>query len=72
MDIKKRKYNLIQKLMNVEDKDILKTLEEILYQEENAQEELSDNIQKELDGRLKAYKKNPEQAIDWEEVKKTW
>ena len=73
MDLATRKYNFIQELINNVDKEnILEALEKVLKQKKEEHQELSDEIKQELDSRLTSYHKNPDDVLDWEEVKNDW
>ena len=73
MDLATRKYNFIQELINNVDKEnILEALEKVLKQKKEENQELSDEIKQELDNRLASYHKNPDDVLDWEEVKNDW
>jgi len=73
MDLATRKYNFIQELINNVDKEnILEALEKVLKQKKEENQELSDEIKQELDSRLASYHNNPDDVLDWEEVKNDW
>jgi len=73
MDLATRKYNFIQELINNVDKEnILEALEKVLKQKKEEHQELSDEIKQELDNRLTSYNNNPDDVLDWEEVKNDW
>lgn len=73
MDLATRKYNFIQEFINNVDKEnILEALEKVLKQKKDEHQELSDEIKQELDSRLTSYDNNPDDVLDWEEVKKDW
>ena len=73
MDLATRKYNFIQELINNVDKEnILEALEKVLNQKKEEHQELSEEIKQELDSRLTSYLNNPDDVLDWEEVKNDW
>lgn len=73
MDLATRKYNFIQEFINNVDKEnILEALEKVLKQKKDEHQELSDEIKQELDSRLTSYDNNPDDVLDWKEVKKDW
>ena len=72
MDLDVRKYKFIKELLRVESDDVMDKLERILGQERDYAEELSPEHKAELDRRLKAYENNPQDFLNWEEVKKDW
>jgi len=72
MDLEARKYNFIQELFNV-DKDVIMTaLERVIKQEKEEHQEISALHKKELDNRLESYKNNPNDVLDWKDVKDNW
>jgi len=72
MDLQTRKYNFIQELFNVNRESIMDTLERVLKQEKSEYQEISTAHKKELDSRLESYKENPQDILDWENVKQNW
>lgn len=72
MDLATRKYRFIQELINVDKESVLETLEKVLKQNKEENQELSDEIKQELDSRLAGYRNNPDDVLDWEEVKNDW
>ncbi len=66
MDLDNRKYDIIQKLTKVTDKEILKKIEDILSSD------ISDFQKKELDKRIESFEKAPEDLLDWESFKESW
>ncbi|MCG2431923.1 MULTISPECIES: addiction module protein [Aequorivita] len=72
MDLKTRKYNFIQELFKIDKEKVMTALERVLKQEIEEQLEISKAHKKELDSRLKSFKDNPEDVLDWEEVKRDW
>lgn len=71
MDLEARKYNFIQELFSI-DKKIMTTLERVLKQEKEVHQEISTTNKKALDERLESYKNNPNDILDWEDVKHDW
>jgi len=72
MDLEARKYNFIQELFSIDKDKIMTTLERVLKQEKEEHQEISTIHKKELDSRLKSYKKNPVDVLDWKDVKNDW
>lgn len=72
MDLVERKYHLIQYVMNVERESTIDTLERFLKREKEENQEISEQHKNELDNRLKNYKSNPNDVLDWKDVKNNW
>jgi len=72
MDLEARKYNFIQELFNVDRESIMDTLESVLKKEKEEHQEISTANKKILDERLESYKNNPDDLLDWEDVKNDW
>lgn len=72
MDLQLRKYNFIQQLVDVEKESIIDALERVLKREKEEHQEISTAHKKELDKRLKSYKENPNDVLNWEAVKNDW
>lgn len=72
MDLEARKYNFIQELFSIDKEKIMTTLERVLKQEKEEHQEISTAQKKELDNRLESYKNNPNDVLDWEDVKRDW
>ncbi|HLS30346.1 MAG TPA: addiction module protein [Flavobacteriaceae bacterium] len=72
MDLKARKYNFIQELFKVDKEKVMTALERVLKQETEEHLEISKAHKKELDKRLKSYKDNPDDVLDWKEVRRDW
>lgn len=72
MDLEARKYNFIQELFNIDKESIMTTLERVLKQEKEEYQEVSETNKKKLDTRLASYKKNPNNTLDWADVKQNW
>ncbi len=72
MDLEARKYNFIQELFSIDKENIMTTLEHVLKKEKEEHQEISIAQKKELDGRLESYKNNPDDVLDWEDIKQDW
>jgi predicted secreted Zn-dependent protease len=72
MDLATRKYNFIQELVNIDKESIIDALEQVLKREKEEHQEISTAHKKELDQRLESYRNNPQDLLDWEDVKKDW
>ncbi|MCL6461883.1 MAG: addiction module protein [Flavobacterium micromati] len=72
MDLETRKYNFIQELFSIDKETIMTPSEFVLKQEKEKNQEVSPAHKKELDSRLDSYKDNPEDVLDWEDVKSNW
>ena len=71
MDLAARKYNFIQEIFNLEN-DTFEKLEKILKKEKVEKTAISAEHKMELDKRLEEYRKNPENLLNWDEVKEEW
>lgn len=71
MDLATRKYNFIRELIDIDKESIIEALERVLKQIRE-EETLDDALKQELDNRLFAYQDNPEDLLDWEDVKNDW
>lgn len=72
MDLEARKYNFIQELFTIEKESVIATLERVLKREKEEHQEISTEHKKELDNRLESYKNNPNDVLDWKDVKENW
>ncbi len=72
MNLEARKYHFIQQLFSIDKESIIDTLERVLKREKEAHQEISTAHKKELDNRLESYKNNPNEVLDWEDVKNDW
>ncbi len=72
MDLEARKYHFIKELFSVEKESIIDTLERVLKREKEAYQDVPVEHKKELDKRLKSYKNNPDDVLDWKDVKNNW
>ncbi|SHF72457.1 Putative addiction module component [Salegentibacter echinorum] len=66
MDLKTRKYDLIQKLTKITDEQVIEDIEQILVHD------ITSAQKKELNSRIKSFEKNPEDVLDWDSFKETW
>lgn len=72
MNLATRKYYFIQELMNIDKESVMDALERIIKREKEEHQDLSPELKKELDYRLKLYRENPEDVLDWDEIKESW
>lgn len=72
MDLEARKYHFIQELFTIERESVIDTLERVLKREKEEYQEISTEHKKELDNRLESYKNNPNDVLDWKDVKENW
>lgn len=72
MDLEARKYHFIQELFTIERESVIESLERVLKREKEEHQEISTAHQKELDNRLESYKNNPNDVLDWKDVKENW
>lgn len=72
MDLEVRKKRFAKELFSIENENILATLERVLKREKEVLQEISANHKKELDNRMDNYKQNPDDVLDWENVKNDW
>lgn len=72
MDLEARKYHFIQELFNIKKESIIDALERVLKQEKEEHQEISTAHKKELDNRLESYRENPDDVLDWKDVKNDW
>lgn len=70
MNLETRKYNLIQGLINVNNEEVVSELELVL--DKHKADGISVSHKKILDNRLRSYKDNPENVLDWNDVKNDW
>lgn len=71
MDLAARKYHFIQEIFNIDKESIIDALERVLkHEKENLK--ISTAHKKELDTRLESYKNNPDDVLNWEDVKGDW
>jgi hypothetical protein len=71
MDLAARKYSFIEEIFNVEN-DTFEKLEKILKQDKIEKIGVPTEHKVVLDERLEAYKKNPQELLDWDEIKNEW
>lgn len=72
MDLATRKYNFIQELVNVDKESIIEALERVLKQEKEKHQKISVAHKNELNKRLESYQNNPDDLLEWEDVKNDW
>ena len=72
MDLEARKYNFIQELFSISKESSMSVLERVLKREKEEYQEISTAHKKELDNRLESYKNNPNDVLDWKDVKENW
>lgn len=72
MDLEARKYQFIQELFKIDKEQVMTALERVLKREKEEYQEITAAHKKELDSRLESYKKNPNDLLDWEEIKADW
>lgn len=70
-DLSARKYSFIEEIFSIED-DTFEKLEIFLKNERSDRMHISSEHKNELDKRLNTYRKNPEDLLDWDSVKKDW
>lgn len=70
-DLLARKYSFIEEVFNVEN-DTFKKLEKILKKDKLDKIGIPSAHKEELDNRLESYRKNPQDLLDWDEIKKEW
>ena len=72
MDLEARKYLFIQELFSIESESVLDALERVLKLEKEALQKVSTEHKKELDSRLESYQDNPNEVLDWKDVRNDW
>lgn len=72
MDLEVRKYHFMQELFSIDRESVMDTLERVLKREKEQYQEIPTAHKKELDNRLESYKNNPNDVLDWEDVKRDW
>lgn len=70
-DLSARKYSFIEEIFNV-DNDTFEKLEKILNTDKFDKIGVSSEHKEELEERLETYRKNPQDLLDWDAVKKDW
>lgn len=70
-DLLARKYSFIEEVFNVEN-DTFEKLEEILKKDKLDKIGIPSAHKEELENRLESYRKNPQDLLDWDEIKKEW
>jgi hypothetical protein len=71
MDLSARKYSFIEEIFNLEN-DTFEKLEKILKKDKIEKIGVPPEHKAELDKRLEAYRKNPQDLLDWDEMKNDW
>jgi len=70
-DLSARKYSFIEEIFNIEN-DTFEKLEKILKKDKLDKIGVPSEHKDELDKRLEEYRKNPQDLLDWDAVKKDW
>jgi hypothetical protein len=71
MDLAARKYSFIEEIFKVEN-DTFEKLEKILKKDKIEKTGVPSEHKAELDKRLEAYRENPQDLLDWDEIKNEW
>lgn len=71
MDLSARKYSFIEEIFKVEE-DTFEKLEKLLKKDKLDKLGVSSEHKVELDKRLESYRENPQDLLDWDEIKKEW
>jgi Putative addiction module component len=71
MDLATRKYSFIEEIFSVEN-DTFEKLKKILKKDELEKIGVPSEHKVELARRLEDYRKNPQDLLDWEEIKNDW
>ncbi len=71
MDLSARKYSFIEEIFNIEN-DTFERLEKILKKANVDKIEISSEHKEVLNKRLETYRKNPQNLLDWDELKNEW
>lgn len=71
MDLAARKYSFIEEIFNVEE-DTFEKLEIILKLDKIEKMGVPSEHKDELDRRLEAYRENPQDLLDWDDIKNEW
>lgn len=72
MSLEERKYHFIQELFGVQEEQIMTALEKVLKKENKRHLEISNEDKMELDKRIKLFEKDPDNLLEWDEVKNKW
>ena len=72
MDLAARKYHFIEELLKLENESILEKLEKILKKEKDSKLPEPAFHRETLKIRMDEYKNNPDNILDWEDVKNEW
>jgi hypothetical protein len=70
-DLLARKYSFIEEVFNIEN-DTFKKLEKILKKDKLDKIGIPSAHKEELENRLESYRQNPQDLLDWDEIKKEW
>jgi hypothetical protein len=70
-DLLARKYSFIEEVFNIEN-DTFEKLEKILKKDKLDKIGIPSAHKEELENRLESYRKNPQDLLDWDEIKKEW
>ncbi len=71
MDLSARKYSFIEEIFKVEEATFEK-LEKVLKKEKLNKLGVPSEHKDELDKRLEAYRENPKDLLDWDDIRKDW
>ncbi|POY36492.1 hypothetical protein C3L50_15295 [Flavobacterium alvei] len=71
MDLSARKYSFIEEIFKVEEATFEK-LEKVLKKEKLNKIGVPSEHKEELDNRLESYKENPQDLLDWDDIRKDW
>lgn len=71
MDLSARKYSFIEEIFKVEE-DTFEKLEKLLKKDKLDKLGVPSEHKVELDKRLESYRENPQDLLDWDEIKKEW
>lgn len=69
MDLAARKYHFIEKLLKIDSENIMAKLENVLGNDDTI---VSASHKKILQERIDSFEKNPEELLDWDDVKNNW
>lgn len=71
MNLAARKYSFIEEIFSIES-NTLEKLEKILKNDKIEKLGVPLEHKMELDNRLETYRKNPQDLLDWNEIKNNW
>ena len=72
MDLEARKYNFIQELFKIKKESVMDILERVLKSEKEESQDVLNAHKNELENRLKDFKNNPNDLLDWKDVENQW